>query len=282
MNIALRLGVFELAGLVRRRWFVGAVLIGVGAVVAGALVASSHSGQVRADSFRAAAASVMLVGGLSLAIALGATAIARGGQTGHLGLLVGSGASRTTVTAARVGARLGAFLLGLGVWLVALQVGSLALGRGLDGPLAVHVAASAETLTVVLLLAAAVSTVLGPSIAGIVGAMGYVTIQAVVNLKAAADTGLLGAWGRASQIAYNVLPRAVLSPMIVDMQNRGEGGPAAPRFEVALDATRDLGVGADKVPVPLFPAGVGTVFFTLFWCAAIAYLCALGMRRRTL
>jgi hypothetical protein len=100
--------------------------------------------------------------------------------------------------------------------------------------------------------------------------MVHVTAQAVVNLEAAADQGRLGAWSRLANVAYNVLPRSVLSPMIVELQNRGQGGPAAPQFEI------------NQIVVPLFAASLATVLWTIFWCALLTFLCVSGMRRRTL
>ena len=235
-----------------------------------AIVAAGHDGRVRDDSFRSGSASLLLIGGLTLALALGATAISRGAESGHLGLLVGSGAARAEAALGRVIARLAALALAVAVWLVALEVAGTAIGRGADGPLAVHVAAAGATNAIVLLAAAATSTVLGPTVAAIVGLMTHVTAQAVVNLQAAAAQGRLGAWSRLANVAYNLLPRAVLSPMIVELQNRGQGGPAAPQFEI------------NKILIPLSAAGLGTVLWTVFWCALLAFLCVNGMRRRTL
>ncbi len=261
---------FESAALTRRSWYLGVVAAGALAAVLVAVVAAGHDGRVRDDSFRSGSASLLLIGGLTLAVALGATAISRGAESGHLGLLVGSGAPRAEVALGRVIARLVALALALAVWLVALEVAGAAIGRGADGPLAVHVAATGATNAIVLLAAAATSTVLGPTVAAIVGLMAHVTAQAVVNLQAAADQGRLGAWSRLANVAYNLLPRAVLSPMIVELQNRGQGGPAAPQFEI------------NQIVIPLSAAGLGTVLWTIFWCALLAFLCVNGMRRRTL
>lgn len=267
----LRMTVFELAGLVRRRWYLITVGLGIAAVgIAAPLAAGETDLAARADAYRASAGSLLLVGGLVLAVTLGATTIARGGDSGHLGLLVASGARRAAVASARMLARVGALAAAFAVWCLALQGGSALIGRGVDGPLAVHVAAAAETHTLVLLAAAATSTLLGPMVSAVVGLSVYISAQAVVNVETAADLGRLGAWSRVAHVAYNLLPRAVLSPMIVDMQNRGEGGPSAPRFEI------------NEVVIPLPAAGIGTVLWTLFWCLLVGGLCIAGMRRRTL
>ena len=265
-----RLTTYELAQLSRRRWLWGLVLAGVVAIGVAALTAAGEAVQTESDDFRASAASVLLVGGLTLALALGATTIWSGGVTGGLGLLVASGARRTEVTLARVGARLVTLVLALGVWCVALQIASRAMGRGWDGPLAVHVAAAGETHAVVLMATAAVSTVMGPAVSSFLGLIVHITAQAAVNLEAAADLGRLGSANRLAHVLYNIAPRAVSSPMIVELQNRGAGGPAAPQFEI------------NSLPIPLPAAGVGTVLFTLFWCCIFGLLCVRGMRNRTL
>jgi hypothetical protein len=266
----LRLGGYEVRGLLRRRWLWGVVAAGIVVVAIAAVAVGSGSGRAQSDDLRASAASLILVGGLTLALCLGATTIFTGGITGGLGILVGSGARRTELTLARMGARLVVLALALAVWCGALQIASLGLGRGWDGPLAVHLAASGENLSAVLLVTAAVSTVLGPFVAGFAGLIVHVTAQAVTNLESAADLGRLGSADRLAHVVYNLLPRSVSSPMIVEMQNRGAGGPAAPRFEI------------NNVPIPLQSAGAGTVLWTLFWCALFALLCIRGMRRRTL
>lgn len=265
-----RLTTYELVHLLRRRWLWAVVIAGGVAIGIAALTTAGDAAQTQSDDFRASAASVLLVGGLTLALALGATTIFSGGITGGLGLLVASGARRTEVTLARVAARLVTLVLTLGLWCAALQVASRALGRGWDGPLAVHVAAAGETHAVVLLATAAVSTVMGPAVSSFLGLIVHITAQAAVNLEAAADLGRLGSANRLAHVLYNLVPRAVSSPMIVELQNRGAGGPAAPRFEI------------NSLPIPLPAAGIGTVLFTLFWCALFTVLCVAGMRRRTL
>ena len=267
---SVRLVRYELTHLLRRRWLWAIVIVGVSAVAIAALISAGDTAPAQSDDFRASAASLLLVGGLTLALSLGATTIFGGGISGGLGLLVGSGAGRTEMALARVGARIIVLSLALGVWSAALQVGSLALGRGWDGPLAVHVAASGETHTVVLLATAAVSTVLGPAVSAIVGMIVHITAQAVVNLEAAADLGRLGSSNRLAHVLYNIAPRSVSSPMIVELQNRGAGGPAAPQFEI------------NSLPIPLPAAGLGTVLFTLLWCCIFGLLCVRGMRNRTL
>ena len=266
----MRLTGYEVAGVLRRRWVWAVVALGIVVIAIAAVTVSGESPASQSDDFRATAASLLLVGGLTLALCLGATTIFTGGITGGLGALVGAGARRSEVTLARVGARLATLVMALATWCAALQVASLALGRGWDGPLAVHVAAAGETHAAVMLAAAAVSTVLGPAVSAIVGLTVHVTAQAAVNLEAAADLGRLGSSNQLAHVAYNLLPRSVSSPMIVELQNRGAGGPAAPQFEI------------NSLPIPLPAAGIGTVLWTLFWCLIFGMLCVRGMRNRTL
>jgi hypothetical protein len=174
------------------------------------------------------------------------------------------------VVAAAVGARLAALAAGVALWAVALQAGSLALGMGLDGPLAVHTLAVAEGLALTMLAAAAASSVVGPVAAGAVGAVVYVVAQAAVNLKAAADQGLIGTADAGVELLYYLGPRAITSPMISALQARDAAGPAAPQLEI----------NDNVVLVPA--AGWPTVAWTLAWCVLLALLCATGLRRRPL
>jgi hypothetical protein len=141
---------------------------------------------------------------------------------------------------------------------------------GLDGPLAVHTLAVLLGLLVAMLAAAAASSIVGPVAAGIFGGAIYVVAQAAVNLKAAADQGLIGTADVGVRILYYVAPRTVTSPMIAELQLRNEAGPAAPRVEI----------NENTVIVPA--AGWDTVVWTIAWCVLLGLLCAAGMRRRPL
>src|SRR5262249_53656880 len=134
----------------RRPWFLAAASLGlVGVVVSGA-VAAGRGGLDRTDAYRAGGATTLLVVGPGVAVGLGATAVQRDAASGWLGLLVGAGARRGRLALARGLARLALVLATVAVWGVALQVGSAALGEGLDGPLAVHTCAMAENLALAL------------------------------------------------------------------------------------------------------------------------------------
>lgn len=260
----------SLRRLSRRRWLNLAVGAGVALVVVVALVAAGSSGAGREDTYRAGAASLLLLLGLVVAIGLGAPAFSHDADSGHLGLLTASGAGRDRLCVAVLVARLGALVAAVAIWGVALQAGSLALGMGLDRPLAVHTAAALLGLALALLGAAAASTVVGPVAAGIVGVLVHVTAQAVVNLNAAAEQDVIGTAGASVRGLYLLLPRTVTSPMIADLQVRGEAGPAAPRLDI----------NGNLVSVPA--SGWDTVAWSLFWCLVIAAVAVAAFRRRPL
>ena len=67
-----------------------------------------------------------------------------------------------------------------------------------------------------------------------------------------------------------MLPHAIVSPMIAEMQNNDVGGPAAPQFEI------------DNVPVPTFASSLGSVLWTCAWCLFLVWMCFIGLRRRNL
>ena len=92
--LGLRLIRYELAHLLRRRWLWAIVIAGVSAVAIAAVISAGDAAPAQSDDFRASAASLLLVGGRTLALSLGATTIFGGGISGGLGLLVGSGAGR--------------------------------------------------------------------------------------------------------------------------------------------------------------------------------------------
>jgi hypothetical protein len=256
--------------LARRPWVQGVAGAGLLAAIVVAASAAADSGLEREDSFRSGAAALLLLGGLVAAVPLGAAALNRDAAAGHMGLLVASGASRREVAAAALAARLVALAVILAGWGVALQVGSLALGLGLDGPLAVHTLAAAVGLLLTMLAAGAASAVVGPVAAGAFGLVVFIAAQAAVNLKAAADQDLIGTADGAVSALYYVAPRAIISPMISQLQGRDVGGPAAPSLEI----------NDNLVLVPA--SGWGSVAWTLAWCALLAVACIAGLRRRPL
>jgi hypothetical protein len=267
---AARLAWGQLVRLSRRPWLQAAAGAGIVAAAVVAAVAAADSGLAREDTLRSGGASLLLLGGLVVAVPLGAGALNRDAASGHLGLLVGSGASRAEVAAAACGARIAALAAIVGAWALALQGGSLALGLGLDGPLAVHSLAVAVSLLLTLLAAAAASSVVGPIAAGAFGLVVFVAAQAAVNLKAAADQDLIGTADAAVSALYYLAPHAIVSPMISELQGRDQGGPAAPSLEI----------NDNLVLVPA--SGWGSVVWTLAWCALLAIACAAGLRRRPL
>jgi hypothetical protein len=223
------------------------------------------------DSLRTNGAAILLIGGLLAALGLGATALNRDAGSGFLGLLVAAGARRARIAAARIAVRLGLLVAVLAAWTVALEVASAALGLGLDGPLALHALTVAGTTALVLLAAAAASAGFGPAVAAVAGLVALVVAQSVVNLQAAGDQSLIGSQARpAVSAAYYVLPRAIVSPMIADLQNRGEGGVAGPRLDI------------NQTVVAMTASSGLTVLWTLLWCAIFAALAIVAIRRRTL
>lgn len=261
----------ELRAGLRRTWLPAGVGVGLVLIVASVVVAATHSGAVRADSYRASAASLFLIGGIALAAGLGATMVNRDANSGHLGLLVAAGATRASVGLSRVLARLGLLVAALAAWGLALQLGSLVLGRGLDGPLALHALASALDMAIVLLVAGLASAGFGAVPAAIAGIATHVAVQAFANLDAAGDARVIADVARpAVAVLHTLLPRAIESPMIVDLQVRAQAGAAAPRFEI------------NGVIVAIPASGALDVVWTLAWCVALAALIVTALRRRTL
>jgi hypothetical protein len=248
------------------------VALAAGVALAGvaAGVAATHEGLAREDALRRGGATLLLLGGLAVAVVLGSTALNRDSESGHFGALTGAGAARPQLVAAAVAPRVVALLVVAAAWGVALQIGSAALGLGLDGPLAVHTLAVAEGLVLALLACAAASSVVGPVAAGAFGLSLYVLAQAAVNLKAAADQALIGTADSGVRALYYVVPHTITSPMIAQMQARDVAGAAAPRVEI----------NHNVVLVPA--AGWGSVVWTLAWCVLLVALCASGLRRRAL
>jgi ABC-type transport system involved in multi-copper enzyme maturation permease subunit len=256
---------------VRRPWLGATALLGILLAGAAGAVAATHGGAVRVDSLHASATALLLIGGLVLALGLGATMVNRDAEAGFLGLLAAAGARREPIVLARIAARLALLVGVLAVWTLALEAASAALGMGLDGPLAVHALATAETMALVLLAAAAVGAGFGPTLAAVVGVLVLISAQSVVNLQAASDQFLLGNEARpAVGIAYHLLPRAITSPMLADLQNRGQGGAAGPQLEI------------NQTVVQLSASTALTVLWTLLWCAAFGALAVLAFRRRAL
>lgn len=270
MSAFVTLLVGDLRATATRRWYGLITLAGVLAAIVATVAAAGGSAAAEADAMRSHAASVLLLAGLVLALTLGATAFWGVIHSGHLGLQAAAGAPRAAIATARTTSRVLLLALAMTVWTVVLLVGGATIGRGLDGPLVVHALAVFLTLCITLLATAATSTVLGPAVAATVGLMVNITAQATVNLAAAADLGRLGTANRLAQVSYNVLPHAISSPMIAEMQNRDAAGPAAPRFEI------------NELPVPIPASSLGSVLWTVAWCAVLAWVCFVGIRRRNL
>jgi hypothetical protein len=261
----------DLRVLARRRWLRLAVLAGVAVVVVAAIVAGGRTGLDRTDTFREACATLLLLGGLIMAVSLGGGAFSRDAHSGFLGLMVGNGATPSQVGAGRIVARVTALVAVMALWAVAMQGASLAIGEGLDGPLLVHALTAVVNALLVLCASCAMASVIGPGAAGVFGIMVFVSAQAAVNLKAALDQGGISQ-DSATLIntLYTLFPRALVSPMISEMQARDVAGPAAPQIDIN-------GI------LVVVPASTWiTVAWTLAWCVALASLAAYGVRRRQL
>ena len=261
----------DLRVLARRLWIQLTTLIGLVIIAIVALIADGDSGQAQIDALQSNCASLLLIGGLTVALGLGGGAFSRDASSGYLGLLVGSGATPSRVGAARITARLGALVALFAIWGVGMQLASLGIGRGLDGPLAVHTLAALENAGLVLCASAALASVIGPIAAGVFGVMVFISAQAVVNLKADLDQGAIQRASRSLiDPVYSVLPRAIVSPMIASLQHRSDAGPAAPTIDingltVFVPASRPL-----------------DVMWTLMWILIFAGLATYGVRRRQL
>lgn len=267
MSRVAALVLLQVRRLARRPWIQVAAAAGLALALVAVAVAASHDGGVREDTLRRGAAALLLLGGLALALGLGSGALNLDAQSGHFGALAGSGAARPELVGGALGARLVVLLAVGGAWAVVLQAGSLALGLGLDGPLAVHSLAVGEGLALAMLAASAASSIVGPVAAGVFGGSVYVVAQAAVNLKAAADQGLVGTADAGVRALYYIAPRTITSPMIADLQLRDAAGAAAPRVEV----------NGNTVLIPA--SGWDTVAWTLAWCVLLGLLCAAGLRR---
>jgi hypothetical protein len=255
----------------RARWLHLVLAAGVALAAVIALVAAGDTGLERQDTLRSGAASLLLLGGIAVALYLGGTAFARDARSGYLGLMVGSGATPSQVGAGRLLVRAATLVVVLVVWGLALQGGSLALGEGLDAPLALHTLGNLVNTGLILCATAAMASVIGPVAAGAFGAIVFVSAQAAVNLKAALDQGAVDQDSSSVvEPVYAVFPRAIVSPMIRDLQERDAGGPAAPRLDVN---------GVD-VLVPSSPP-LNWVW-TLLWVSALAAVAVVGVRRRQL
>jgi hypothetical protein len=253
----------DLRALSRRRWLQAATAAGILANLAVGLTMEG------ADLQRNVAI-VLSLGGLALALALGAPALVRDLERGAFGAISAAGPSPSDIAWARLTSHTAALVVVLAAWSLAAQAGALVGGHGLDGPLAVHSILSIEVLALVLLASAGAATLLGVVAGGIFGVVVLIAAQSVVNLKAAADQALIGTGAALIDLAYWALPRALPSPMLSDLQSADEAGPVAPQVEI----------NGNVVEIPA--AGLDSVLWTLAWCGVFVALAIFGLRRREL
>ena len=236
------------------------VAAGLALAVVAVVVAATHEGLAREDTLRRGAATLLLLGGLSLALALGSAALNLDAAVGPLRDAPGRGR-----LAARAGRRAPSAPASCcwrrpsrpGPW--CWRPASLALGLGFDGPLAVHTLAVVLGLLVAMLACAAASSIVGPVAAGIFGGAVYVARPGGGQPQGGGRPGPDRHRRRAAcRLLYYVAPRTVTSPMIADLQLRDEAGPAAPRVEINENTVHRAGrrVGHRRLDARLVrPAG---------------------------
>lgn len=268
MSRAILVAALQARRIARRRW--SSLVLVAGILLAGvaAAVAATHEGLERTDSLRQGSATLLLLGGLVVALGLGSPALNRDSDSGHFGALMGAGVNRGNLVAGALIGRTATLAAILAVWGIALQIGSVALGLGLDAQLAVHTLLVAEALLLTMLAAAAASSVVPPVAAGAFGLVVYITAQAMMNLKAAADQDYIGVARDGVNAAYYLMPHIPTSEMIAELQLRDAAGPAVPRVDI------------NGNEVLLGASGWGTIAWTLAWCAVLGLLAYAGIRRR--
>lgn len=264
----MRTGTLQLRRLTRRRWLALALAGGVAYAVAVAALAAGDEGLARQDALRQGGVALMLLGGLALALALGGSSLNRDSDSGHFGMLMGAGVGRGSLVAGALLARAAALLFVLAVWAVALILGGAALGAGADGDMAVHAAVSALGLVLIMVVAAAASSVVGRAAAALFGVAVYVTVQGMMNLKAAADQNIIGTAAGTIDAVHRLVPQFPTSPMLADLQARDAAGGAIPRIDI------------NGNEVILTATGTFGIVWTLAWIVGLALLAYAGMRRR--
>lgn len=268
MNRVILVAALQARRIARRRWSSFVLAAGVVLAVVAAGVAATHDGLERTDSLRQGSATLLLLGGLVVALGLGSPALNRDSDSGHFGVLMGAGVGRGGLVSGTLLGRTATLAAIIAVWGIALQIGSVALGLGLDSQLAVHTLFVAEALLLTMLAASAASSVVPPIAAGAFGLVVYVTAQAMMNLKAAADQDYIGVARESIDAVYHLMPHIPTSEMLADLQLRDAAGPAVPRVDIN---------GND---VLLTASGWGTVAWTLLWCVLLGLLAYAGIRRR--
>lgn len=252
----------DLRSLTRARWLLAAA--GLGAVVLLGLGLTSDGTELQRN-----AAGVFSLGGLALALGIGAPALVRDLERGTFALSASAGASLTDLGWSRLISRSIGVLGVLGIWALAAQIGA-ALGGRADEALLIHMLLTALVFLMVMLAAAGAATLMGVVAGGIFGIAVLISAQAIVNVKAADDQGLLGSGGELVQAAYWFLPRMLISPMIASLQRADEGGPVAPQFEI----------NGNVADIP--SSGVDSVLWVIAWCGIFFGLSIVGLRRREL
>jgi hypothetical protein len=268
MRAAAIVALLHLRRLARTRWLALAAAAGVLGAGLVALSAAGDEGAARSDTLQEGSTTLLLLGGLALAVALGAGALNRDSDSGHFGLLMGAGAGRPSIVVGTLVPRLVALCAVVAVWGAALLAAGGALGRGVDADLALHTAIVSLGLAMTLAATAAASSMVGRVAAGVFGVSVYVTAQAMMNLKAAADQDLIGTARGGINAAHLLVPHVPTSPMLADLQARDAAGPAIPRIDI------------NGNEVLLSASGAASMLWTIAWVAGFGLLAYAGMRRR--
>ena len=265
------IGNAEFRALVRRRWFIVTVAVGLVLIVVGTLVAFGDDGLLRSDALRSWTLAVEVIGGLAIGASLGSSAANRDADGGWMGIQVATGVGRSPVMIGRIVGRVLALVTAFAAWIIVAAICSLIIGNGIDGPLVVTGLAGIENMLVVLTVAALCSVAIGPVSAGVTAGIVYIFVQAMVNLSSAAEADVIGtSWTSLVRTLYFIFPRGIISPMVADLQARDVAGLAAPRVEVNGNI------------VFIQPSSWASVIWTLGWCVLLAFAAAGAIRKRAL
>jgi hypothetical protein len=260
----------DFRALLRRRWMLYAIVLGLLVVVVVAFTADTDLGTTRLDDLRRGGASLLLLGGLAVALVFGGSTFERDRTSGHLGMLVAHGAAPAEIGLGRALSRLVALVVVMASWIAGIAVASVTLGYGVDPSFLVHGAATTLNMSLVLSGTVMMAALIGAWAAGGFGLIVYISAQAIVNIQAATDQGVISSYNGVVRAASTVLPNAVVAPVITNMQLRDVAGPAAPRLEID---GKVIGVGASNAY---------EVLLAIIWVGIFLLAAAGGLRRRQL
>ena len=260
----------DFRALVRRRWMLSAIIVGVVIIALVALSADTSVGTSKLDDLRRGGASLLLLGGLAVALVFGGSAFERDRTSGHLGMLAAGGAAPAEIGLGRALSRLIALIAVMASWMAAIAVAASALGYGVDARFLVHGAATILNMSLVLGGTVMMASLIGAWAAGGFGLIVYISAQAIVNIQSATDQGVISSYGGVVRGVSAILPNAVVAPVITEMQLRDVAGPAAPRLEI------------DGKVIAVTPSNTYEVLLAIAWVGIFLLAAAGGLRRRQL